>query len=267
MSGNYKRASYKLVYGPLADKSLQSVLKRELMEQFGFENMGLIADGLVRRFLEIVREYDPDKAMLLPGQMLWLAVDKNEKCGYGKPMYRCKMVPVVLTVITPTDLRRMADERLSPKDLWAETAARMLKEANEQGGVLALSDVEVILGMPTHTIWRVIKDYKQAHPDEVLPHRGTVHDMGRTCTHKLQAIQLKLQGLLTQEIARRIHHDPSNVDRYQVDFERTYELYKDGYRPEQISFLCHLSQSLVKEYIKLIEEHVEQAEIGHLTAE
>jgi hypothetical protein len=260
MSDKFTRARHKANYGPLAQKSLQSVLKRELMEQFGFENMGLIADALVKRFLEIVDEYAPEKVRLLPGQMLWLAVATDEKCGYGKPIYRCRMKPVVLTVISPEDLQSMAEERASFEELRPQIAARILKEAYSQGGVLALSDVAVILGMPAHAGARLVEQYRRSHPEEVLPHRGTVHDMGRTCTHKLQAINLKLKGLLTREIAARIHHDPSNVDRYQVDFERVYELYKDGHSTEQICFICQLSPTLVREYTQIIDNHVTEVE-------
>jgi hypothetical protein len=260
MSDKFKRAHHKAVYGPLAQKSLQSVLKRELMEEFGFESMGLIADSLVKRFLEIIDEYAPERVRLLPGQMLWLAVAKDEKCGYGKPIYRCRMKPVVLTMISPEDLRRMAEDRLSLEELRPDIVARILKEAYSQGGVLALSDVAVILGIQLHTAARLVEKRRLAHPEEVLPHRGTVHDMGRTCTHKLQAINLKLKGLLTKEIAARIHHDPSNVDRYQVDFERVYELHKDGHSVEQICFICKLSPTLVREYTQLIDNHVIELE-------
>jgi len=256
MSDKFARASYKATYGPLADKNLHSVLKRELMEQFGFESMGLIADCLIERFLEIVDEFSPENVRLLPGQMLWLAVARDEKCGYGKPMYRCRLVPVALTVISSEDLRRMAEQRLSLMELRSEIAVRILKEAHDQGGVLALSDVAVILGIHSRHARDLIDEYKQSHPEEMVPHRGNIHDLGPTCTHKLQAIELKLSGMLTREIASRIHHDPSNVDRYQVDFERVYELHKDGRRPEQISFVCQLSVSLVKEYIALIDKHI-----------
>ncbi len=42
MSNRFSRVHYKAVYGPMAQKTLHNILKRELMEQFGFENMGLI---------------------------------------------------------------------------------------------------------------------------------------------------------------------------------------------------------------------------------
>lgn len=256
MSDRFSRQYYKATYGPLAQKTLHNVLKRELMDQFGFENMGLIADGLIRRFLELLDGYSPDRIRLLPGQMLWLAVARNEKTGYGKSMLRSKLVPVVLTVLSSEDLEAMANDRKSLRELRPRVVARILKEAEAQGGVLALSDVGAILGVSLSTVSEAVRAYCKEHPDEVLPYRGTLHDLGPTKTHKLQAIELKFMGCLTREIARQIHHDPSSVDAYQRDFERVYQLYRDGKDSNQISFLTKLSRQLVEEYIGLIDEYV-----------
>jgi hypothetical protein len=251
-----KRAHYKAQYGPLAQKTLPNILKRELMEQFGFENMGLIADRLIARFLEILDQYRPNAVRFLPGQALWLAVAVNEKCGYGKTMMRSRLVPVTLTVVSPEDIELMAEERTTFKELRPRIVARILKEAKDQGGVLALTDVGLLLGVSANAVSTAVREYQKQHPRETLPYRGTIHDMGPTVTHKLQAIELKFMGCLTQEIARRIHHDPTNVDIYQNDFERVYQLYRDGKDPNQISFLTRLSRQLVRQYIELIDRHV-----------
>jgi hypothetical protein len=260
MSDRFTRQHYKAVYGPLAQKTLHNVLKRELMEQFGFENMGLIADALVRRFLEILDAYSPDRIRLLPGQMLWLAVARGEKVGYGKSMLRSKLVPVILTVVSSEDLEAMANDRMTFQELRPRVVARILKEAETQGGVLAQSDVGAMLGISASAVSTAIQAYSKEHPDEVLPYRGTLHDMGPTNSHKLQAIELKFMGCLTREIARRLHHDASNVDAYQTDFERVYQLYRDGKDPNQISFLTKLSRRLVNEYIELINQYVIEEE-------
>jgi hypothetical protein len=107
----------KAVYGPLCQQTLEAVLKRELMTNFGFENMGVIADVLIQRFLAIIEEYAPLQPVLTdrpgkrlrPYQTLVLAVDKNEKFGYGKRMERCQLVPVIVTLITPQELQELAD--------------------------------------------------------------------------------------------------------------------------------------------------------------
>ncbi len=259
MSNRFSRVHYKAVYGPMAQKTLHNILKRELMEQFGFENMGLICYRLIERFIEILDQYRPDKMRLLPGQVLWLAVATNEKCGYGKSMMRSRLVPVILTLISPEDLELMAEYRKTLQELRPHIVARVLKEAKEQGGVLALTDVAILMGVSPSIVSRAVEEYQKENPKETLPYRGTIHDIGPTVTHKLQAIELKFMGCLTQEIARRIHHDPSSVDIYQNDFERVYHLYRDGKDVNQISFLTRLSRQLVKEYIELIEQYVSES--------
>ena len=218
MSDRYSRTYYKAVYGPLAQKTLHNILKRELMEQFGFENMGLIADRLIVRFIEILDQYSPEKVRLLPGQVLWLAVAVNEKCGYGKTMLRSRLVPVILTLTSSEDIELMVEQKKTVKELRPFIVARLLKEAKKQGGVLALTDVAILLGISHSAVGRAVEKYHRQHPEEILPYRGTIHDMGCTVTHKLQAIELKFMGYLTQEIARKIHHDTSNLDVYQNDF-------------------------------------------------
>jgi hypothetical protein len=259
MKDSFQRLDYKAKYGPLATKKLENILKRELMEQFGFENMGLIADSLISRFLEIVAEYTPEQKRILPGQVLWLAVAEDERTAPGKPLWKSRLVPVILTVVSSEDLESMANEGKNHMLMRPYVVARMLKEAKSQGGVLGLHDVAVLLGISQSQVTRAVDDYHKEHPGEVLPYRGTIHDMGKTVTHKVQAVELKLRGLLTREIARRLHHDPSCIDVYLNDFERVYYLHKDGKAIKQISFLTKIAPSVVQQYIHLIESYMEES--------
>lgn len=253
MNSFYARQHIKFRYGPLAQKTLHNVLKRELVEQFGFEHMGLIADGLIHRFLEILEDFDPKRRTLLPGQVLWLAVSRRDRGRLDQPLWRSKLVPVRLTLLDPDDLLE-ASHGTRWDDLRQRRIVRLLKQAHEQGGVLGQHDVGVLLGLSQATVSRLIRNYQKRHR-EVLPFRGTVHDLGRTLTHKRQAVEWKLQGLLTQEIARRIHHTPEAVDAYLTDFERVYQLHGDGKTVVQIAFFTRIAQSVVRQYIELIDQY------------
>jgi hypothetical protein len=256
MSKAASRLYHQATYGPLTAKTLQTILRRELMEQFGFEHMGLIADALIGRFLQIVDQFSPDHVRLAPGQVLWLAVAKDARGGPNKTMLATRLVPVRLTLVAPEDLDQIANHRKIPRELRPQVAARLLRQAADQGGVLSLPDLAVLLGVTYPTAAAAVHEYERRH-HVVLPYRGVLHDLGPTTTHKVQAIELKLRGLLTREIARRIHHDPRSVDIYQNDFERVYELHAEGKSPRQISFLIKRSVRLVREYIRLIEAYVQ----------
>ena len=253
------RLHKKATYGPLCQQTLEAVLKRELMNNFGFENMGVIADVLIQRFLAIIEKYAPLQKRLRPYQTLVLAVDKNEKFGYGKRMESCQLVPVMVTIITPEELQELADGA-KRHELRPKIAARILKEAYEQGGVLTFSTVGLLTGLHCPSlISRAIALFYQQNPDVVLPHSGTIFDMGRTLTHKKAAVLLKHQGLLEQEIARRINHHPSAVARYLNDDERVGQLWQEGQSAEMISFITGLSLAVVQEYIEIRQEMQQQA--------
>lgn len=178
------RLHKKAVYGPLNQQTLEAVLKRELLTNFGFENMGVIADVLIQRFLDIIEEYAPLQKRLRPYQTLVLAVDKHEKFGYGKRMEQCQLVPVIVNLITPEELQELA-EGAKTQELRPRIAARILKEAHEQGGVLPFSTVGLLIGLRSvTTVSKAVSLYYEQNPDDVLPHSGTIFDMGRTLTHK-----------------------------------------------------------------------------------
>jgi len=177
---------------------------RQLNTSFGFENMGVVADVLIQRFLAIIEEYAPLRKRLRPYQTLVVAVDKNEKFGFS-------------TVGLLTGLH----------------------SANAVSQAVAL--------------------FYEQNPDVVLPHSGTIFDMGRTLTHKRAAVLLKHQGLLEQEIARRINHHPSAVARYNNDDERVGQLWEEGKSAEMISFITGLSMKVVQEYIAIRQELRQEA--------
>jgi hypothetical protein len=248
------RLHKKAVYGPLTKQTLQAVLKRELLTNFGFENMGVVADVLIQRFLAIIETYAPLQKRLRPYQVLVLAVDKHEQFGYGKRMEHCRLVPVILNLITPEELQELA-EGAKWRSLKPHIIARILQEAYEQGGVLSFSTLGLLTGLHSATtIGRAVALFYEQHPDVVLPHSGTIFDMGRTLTHKQAAVLLKHQGLLDQEIARRINHHPSSVARYTNDDERVGRLWSEGKSVEMISFITGLSMSVVQEYIAIREK-------------
>ena len=105
------------------------------------------------------------------------------------------------------------------------------------------------------TTLKKVLDRWQEENDTVLPLRGTIHDLGPTLTHKRQIIAYHLQGLSTQQIARKTYHDPESVDRYIRDFQRILELKRDKVPVYKIQFYTKLSHGLVNEYLQIIKEH------------
>jgi len=241
------------LYKSLAQKTLANMIKRELIFNYGYDNSVAVADSLANRMVDIISEYSPAKANVSFGQLVWLAVDKEDGPGRAKKISSTKLKPVILTLVSPEDIKRLRLGK-TKTDIYPDIIARLCIEAEDQGGLLTLTDLSQILNLSILSVSKHKKIWEEAHK-KILPTRGSIHDMGRTFTHKVQILTLYLEGATTSEIARATGHDPVNVDRYIDDFNRILLLYEDGNEPSKICFYTGLGRKLVSEYINFIKEH------------
>lgn len=240
----------KSVYGPLQDKTLKNVLIKHLIDYYGYDNKLRIAETMVEDILDIMDEFIPKQQRIKPGQLLWYAVDVNDKHTHGKKMREARLKPVILTLISKDDLRDYANGT-SVRKIRNERMLRIFREAHKQGGVLALPDAAVLLSVLVNAIHYNLQKLREQGVD--IPTRGTIHDLGRTVTHKKRIIELHEHGYLTPDIARMTNHDKTNVDRYIKDYERIRQLV-DKFDKDKISRLTGLSKPLVKEYLEIIKK-------------
>jgi hypothetical protein len=103
-------------------------------------------------------------------------------------MKNLRLRPVVLSVVTYEDIQKRA-EGVPQKEIRTNAIARMLCEADEQGGTLAETDLSLILSCSNMTIYKNITEYEREN-NVVLPRRGTVHDLGRSTTHKILILDI-----------------------------------------------------------------------------
>ena len=246
------RSMAKALYGPSQEKTLHNLLKRELVLNFGYENKLKIADVLIESFLEIIDQYGHEKETLKPHQILWPAVSVDDYPRYGKTMAMTKQVSVVLTLWTAEELEKLAQGQ-SQKTLIPQRIARFHKEAFSQKGLLSTVDIGLILNLSQPSVSRLRRQWEQEH-DEILPSRGSYHDLGTTLTHKRKIIELHLRGLMPSEIARKVDHDPKCIDRYIRDFERTVPFFEEGKPIAKVAFYTRMSERLIKEYQKIHNE-------------
>lgn len=209
--------------------------------------------GLAQKTLLTLSEYSPPKGNVSPGQMVWLAIDREDYPGRAKKIGATKMKSVVLTPVSDEDIKKLRLGR-KPADIIPDVIARLCLEAEDQGELLTLVDLSKILNLSMLSVSKHKKKWEEDHK-KILPTRGSVHDMGRTFTHKKEILSLYLEGATTSEIARRTSYDPVNVDRYIDDFQRILLLYEDGNPPSKICFYTGLGRKLVSEYIDFIKEH------------
>jgi len=134
-------------------------------------------------------------------------------------------------------------------------AARLLEEAFEQGGVLALADLSLVTGLSTGYLSDLVCEWESEN-QAVLPRRGTVHDLGPSLSHKAVICRKAIsEGKQTPEIARETHHSEASVDRYLLDLERVaYAMLKHGMSLKEICFTTQMSKGLVVQYMELASE-------------
>jgi len=242
----------KSIYRGVQQRSLENLLKRELVFNFGYDNKLAIAEVLVQKIVEILDLYAPEKETVRPLQAVWMAVDREETPSRGKTAADQEHRTVVVDLWEREEIDRLVGgaNRL---DLLPGRVARLTKQAFAQNGVLTVVDLSLLTGVSTAAISRALADWQEAH-GEVLPIRGTIHDTGMSTSHKKEIIELHLQGHLTSEIARRTSHDPTNVERYIRNFERVLDFAREGIPVQKICFYTGLGPRLVKEY-RTIAEH------------
>ncbi|MCD6500958.1 DUF1670 domain-containing protein [bacterium] len=244
-----ERTYTKLVFGRLQQKTLENMLKQELIMNFGYDHKLAIADALIERFMKIIREYAPEQQRVEAYQIRWLGIDKDDYPGMGKTIAQTKLKPVTLTFITHEEIEKLANG-IKPRELLPERIAQVYQEAYQQGALLSNTDVAVLFNISLTTAHKMKRQW-EIQNQKVLPNRGSIHDLGLTYTHKKQVIQLYLQGHFTQEIARKLDHDPKCVDTYIRDFERIKPLLEKNMPTEKIAFFTGMGVRLVKEYKKL----------------
>lgn len=252
MTDKTKRLLSKSIFGVFQQKSLFNILRRELVLNFGYDNKLAIADVLAERMLKLFEEYAPDRERLQPQQIVWLAVDASDPPAYGKTLADTQQRTVILDLWDKEEIEKLANDT-KPRALLSQRVARLCQQAYQQGGLLTTTDLSLILGGSSSTIRHAMHTWEEAH-GQLLPTRSTIHDLGSAISHKREIVALHLQGYFTSEIARMTNHDPHNVDRYLRDFERVYDMARDGASLNKICFLTGLSPRLVKEYLGIIQK-------------
>ncbi len=110
----------------------------------------------------------------------------------------------------------------------------------------------------TATISKYAREYEKEN-DCLLPRRGTIHDIGRSITHKAVICRkVILEGKAIEETAKETNHSNEAVTRYIINFKRIYKYLEKGLSVNDTAFAIKVSKNLVLEYVNLMEDLREQ---------
>ncbi len=241
MTPQYKK------YHSATERFLKPMMKRffkqQLPNMFGPTMLEFIATHLIT----LVESLVVPARSLRPGQMLWCAVDKRTRPDSPQ----CRLVPVVLTVITEEDCRRLS-QGVKMTRIREDAIGRMCEEAYRQGALLSMRDLAAVT---LHTDSGITTD-RQAYErrtNTVLPHTGTLQDMGSCISHKAMIVRKAVyENKDPRTVARETHHTQAAVDRYLKDFQRVKLCHEKHFSTEEISCSTGIAKHVVMQYIELI---------------
>ena len=240
------------IVSPYKQKGFSSALDVFIAENIPVLRGDLIRKPIVDAICKMVDEYHPATERMRMGQILWYAVDVNEKAGYGKSLNQCKLRPVTLDVVNDDDIEAYM-QGVTKRERQKKIAARLCKQAYDQSGVMTIADISTIMRLAPNTISKYLREYEK-EVDTIVPRRGTIHDLGRTQTHKkIICRKYALEGKSLEQTARETNHSPQAVSRYINDYNRVRECLKAGWDTEKISYATGLSKTLTGEYVDIMK--------------
>ncbi len=238
---------------PVQRKDFRAALGTFLSDAVPALRGDLIRDAVVGQLLTLIDTYLPPAERMRPGQMLWYAVDRAEKGGYGKRIEDTAIRPVIVDLVTDEDIQAFVDHR-PRRERQKQVAVRLHRQSHEQGGVFTYADTGALMRLSPSTVGMYIREYER-ETGQVVPRRGTVHDMGPTLTHKrIICIKHLKEGKSVQQTALETDHSPEAITRYVQDFKRVHVCLKEGWDLGKIAAATGLSQPLISQYVDLIQE-------------
>jgi len=236
-------------------RSLPDLLLHKFLTEYGYGNGPVIAQAIVNDILHIVEDCYQDH--LPPKHAIWLAV-RRDCMPQRKNLDIRDLVPVRLALVTDSELALLNDAKLKKQRAAYSTfqqqrLVRWCREVYEQGGVLTHLDLSLLTGVSETVICRLLLAYEQA-TGETVPTRGTVHDMGRSVTHKAEVVRRYLRGESPADIARALGHSQQSVDAYLRDYHKV-RILAQKFPAAEIPPLAGLSRLLVNEYLELLQQY------------
>jgi len=237
----------------LTVKTLDQVFVARAQEGLGcslFE-----AQALTELVKEVYFPWLSQPEAIQAGQLMLTAVSADEP-GH-KPLSKCKMVPVVLTLYAGAEDH---EYRLSQEGTKGTVALRqrqierMAQEALDQGALLTAEDLAFrIFNCGLRTISRDLKAL--AEQGIVVPLRSQQKDVGRALSHRVQAVELYLKRHTFTQIRQRIRHSYLAIANYVTTFSLIVAHTHDGRSVDEIAFLMQISASLVRQYQELYRRY------------
>jgi hypothetical protein len=249
-------------YGSIEKRTFESALLHLLETEYGLLGGRRILQLLTDDILALEKEFHPALEHMESGCLVWTCTaDEGKKAEPGKPTEEYKTVTVRLPFVVVEDVQERTNKKTPCGQRHATAQARdkrrlvrMVKAAHEQGGLLTLAELSVILNKSYQVVSQYVREWEQ-ETGELLPLKGYKMDQGSRPTHKKEIVRWSEKGLEPPDIARETGHNLKSVERYLKDYERVKLLIKRGTAVEEIGSMIGRGQRVVLEYIEIAREY------------
>ena len=173
-----------------AKRSLQQQLLYKFLNEYGYEHGAIVAEAIVQDILYLLEDVYSDR--LPPRYVYWPAVPlKNGHTGKSPEIH--DLVNVRLQLVTDEEVALLNDQKLCGQRIARRIFnqprfVRWCREAFAQEGVLTLLDLSLLSGLSEAQAGVLIRQYEEEQKTTV-PIRGTVHDIGRSVSHKAEVVR------------------------------------------------------------------------------
>lgn len=239
-------------FGRIKAKSLKHIVLDRFLNHYGFDKGQVVATAIIDDLLGLIEHFYryTDNSFLKEGQIVWHAVPITEYPKRGKSMSQTKLVPVILDMITESDLEHLR-QQIHHRELRMKRIERVTHQAFDQGALLSQLDLAVLFNVSEPTASQYTREYQSLY-GRSLPTRGAIQLIGSGQTHKQEIIALHLKGWLVPAICTKTNHSKEAVERYINDFEAIRLLSTKFDDVDTISRIRRLAPSVVKQYLDLI---------------
>jgi hypothetical protein len=240
-------------YDATGRKTFRSSLCNLLQTEFP----GVFGPAVTRLFSEhidaLYQRFHPLGSRFAAGQCLWIAVAVDDFPTRGKRIEQTRLVPVVLDLVTADDVEDAVAGSVRAKTRPIKVL-RLFHQAYAQGGLLTEADVSLLLHLPINTVSAVVLRHEREE-GQAVPRRGTIHDMGRSVTHKRIICYKRLvEKKTTSKVAEETFHSPEEVEYYVQSLRRVQLCLSAGMTEEDIAAATGRARSVVREYLELIRD-------------
>jgi hypothetical protein len=239
-----RKRKYQTAHDRLLKPAIINFFAREFPGSFG----PIVRENITDALLDLFESLCPETSRLKPGQIIWNALDVKTRASSPNRRYK----PVILTIVSDEEIS-MFENNKSMHEIRKDVIARMIKEAYNQGGILSMRDISLMLvHNPSHLSHSRI-EFEETN-QTVLPHTGVIHDIGTTISHKRQIIyKYVVEKKDPAIVALETNHSQLAVDRYLKDYFRVKTLIDDHKDVEYINIVTKIAKPVIKQYQQIIE--------------